>query len=383
VLCAPLRLSDNLQGAVYLSSSDPTVRLDEDHLRLVVGIAGLAGLALQNVRHMERLEREARELRADLTLQHGLVGESAPMRHIYELVAKAAPSDATVLILGESGTGKELVARAIHQNSPRVRQPFLVITAAAMADTLLESELFGHERGAFTGAISMKKGQLELAEGGTVFLDEIGELAPALQVKLLRVLQERELMRVGSSRPIKIEVRFIAATNRDLAAAVKDGGFRQDLYYRLNVVALSVPPLRERRADIPLLASFFISRFSARCKRKVVGLSDDARACLLNYDWPGNVRELENAIERAVVLGSAERLQIDDLPDSVLEHGVRGGAVSTNYHHAVQEAKQQIVIAALTRAEGNRAEAARQLGLHPNNLHRLIRNLNIQDTAKN
>ena len=321
-------------------------------------------------------------MRADLTLQHSTVGESGPMRQVHQLIARAAPSDSTVLILGESGTGKELAARAIHLNSPRARRPFIAINAAALAETLLESELFGHEKGAFTGAIAQKKGQLELADGGTVFLDEIGELAPALQVKLLRVLQEREFTRVGGARPIKIDARFIAATNKDLDAAVKDGRFREDLYYRLNVVVLRMPALRECRDDIPLMASFFLSRISARCKRRVVGLSPEARACLMRYDWPGNVRELENAIERAVVLGSAERLQLDDLPESILEQGGQGAELSTEHHQAVQQAKQQIVMAALDRAAGNHTEAARQLGLHPNNLHRLIRNLNVKDTRK-
>jgi len=382
VLCAPLKVSERLQGAVYLASSDPSVRLDEEHLQLVMGLAGLAGVAFQNVHHFERLEREARELRADLTIQHSMVGESGPMRQVHQLIARAAPSDSTVLIFGESGTGKELAARAIHLNSPRARRPFIAINAAALAETLLESELFGHEKGAFTGAIAQKKGQLELADGGTVFLDEIGELAPALQVKLLRVIQEREFSRVGGTRPVTIDVRFIAATNKDLEAAVKDGRFREDLYYRLNVVVLRMPALRERRDDIPLLASFFLSKISARCKRRVVGLSPEARACLMSYDWPGNVRELENAIERAVVLGSAERLQLDDLPESLLEQGGQTAGASTEYHTAVQQAKQQIVTVALDRAAGNHTEAARQLGLHPNNLHRLIRNLKVKHTPR-
>jgi len=382
VVCTPLKISERLRGALYAASSDPTVTLDEDHLQLVMGLAGLAGLTFQNVHHIERLEQEARELRADLTLTHSMVGESAPMRQVHQMLAKAAPTDSTVLILGESGTGKELAARAIHMNSPRARRPFVAINAAAMAETLLESELFGYERGAFTGAITQKKGHLELAEGGTVFLDEIGDLAPALQVKLLRVLQQREFTRVGGTHPIRIDVRFIAATNTDLTAAIKNGKFREDLYYRLNVVVVRMPALRERRDDISLLAGFFLNKMSARCKRHVVGLSPEARACLMRYDWPGNVRELENAIERAVVLGSAERLQLEDLPETLLEQSAPGGELSTEYHQAVQRAKQQIVIAAMARAEGSHGEAARQLGLHPNNLHRLIRNLNVKDALK-
>src|SRR5258705_3271882 len=381
VLCTPLKVSERLQGALYAASSDPGVRLDEDHLQLVVGLAGLTGLAFQNVHHIERLEQEARDLRADLTLTHSMVGESASMRQGHPIIAKAAPSDSTVLILGESGTGKELAARAIHLNNPRARRPVIGINAPTLGETLPERELFGYEKRAFTGAIAQKRGHLETADGGTVFLDEIGDLAPGMQVKLLRVLQEREFTRVGGTRPMKIDVRFIAATNTDLVAGIKNGKFREDLYYRLNVIVLRMPALRERRDDIPLLASFFVNRMSARCKRRVVGLSPEARACLMRHDWPGNVRELENAIERAVVLGSSERLQLDDLPETVLEHAGLGAELSTEYHHAVQQAKQQIVVAALARA-GNHAEAARQLGLHPNNLHRLIRNLNVKDALK-
>jgi len=382
VVCTPLKVSERLRGALYVASSDPTVLLDEDHLQLMMGLAGFAGLAFQNVRHVERLEQEARDLRADLTLKHSMVGESSAMRQVQQRIAKAAASDSTVLILGESGTGKELAARAIHLNSPRARRPFVPINAAAIAETLLESELFGYEKGAFTGAVAQKKGHLESADSGTVFLDEIGDLSPSMQVKLLRVLQEREFTRVGGTHPIRIDVRFIAATNKDLEAAVKDGRFREDLYYRLNVVVLRMPPLRDRRDDIPLLATFFLSRISQRCKRRVVGLSEDARVCLTRHDWPGNVRELENAIERAVVLGSAERLQLDDLPETLLEHVGHGAELSTQYHQAVHAAKQQIVIAAVARAGGNYADAARELGLHPNNLHRLIRNLNVKDALK-
>ena len=382
VVCAPLEISPRRQGALYVASSDPTVRFDEGHLQLVAGIAALAGIALRNVQHIERLEHETRELRSDLALQHSMIGESAPMRQACQVIAKAAPSEATILILGESGTGKELAARAIHLNSPRARRPFVAITAAVLSDTLLESELFGHEKGAFTGAIAQKKGQLELADGGTVFLDEIGDLAPALQVKLLRVLQEREVTRVGGTHPMKIDVRFIAATHRDLDAAVKDGSFRQDLYYRLNVVALRLPALRERSEDIPLLATFFLDKFSTRCKRRVAGFSDEALDCLVRYDWPGNVRELENAIERAVVLGSSDRILVDDLPDNVLEQPPEKAARATNYHHAVQAAKQQIVSDALQKASGSPADAARQLGLHPNNLRRLVRSLSVKDPIK-
>jgi Nif-specific regulatory protein len=382
VLCAPFAISQRRRGALYVASSDSKFRFDDGHLQLVAAIAALAGVALQNVQHIERLERETRELRTDLAFQHSMIGDSASMRQACQLIGKAAPSESTILILGESGTGKELAARAIHLNSPRARRPFVAITAAVLSDTLLESELFGHEKGSFTGALAQKKGQLELAEGGTVFLDEIGDLAEALQVKLLRVLQEREFTRVGGAHPIKMDVRFIAATHRDLDAAVKDGTFRQDLYYRLKVIALRMPTLRERRDDIPLLATFFLNKYSMRCKRRVVGFSDEALAGLVRYDWPGNVRELENAIERAVVLGSSDRILADDLPENVLEQPADGVSLPTNFHQAVQAAKQQIVSGALKKAGGSYAEAARELGLHPNNLRRLVRSLNVKDVGK-
>src|SRR5437868_577196 len=235
-----------------------------------------------------------------------MIGESLPMKPAYRYLSRVAPTDSTLLISGESGTGKELVARAIHRNGPRASRPFVAINCAAIPEGLLESELFGYERGAFTGAAERKKGRIEIADGGVVFLDEIGELAPALQVKLLRVLQEREFERLGGSRPISVDIRLIAATNQDLAAAVKARTFREDLYYRLNVVSLIVPTLRERREDIPSLAEYFVAKFAVKCKVKSKKISPEAIGCLMNYDWPGNVRELENAIERALVLGLAD-----------------------------------------------------------------------------
>jgi len=382
VICVPLVVSTRRRGALYVAASDPTLRFDEGHLQLVAAIAALAGVALLNAEHIERLEHETRNLRSDLALRHNMIGDSPAMRHLSGLIAKAAPSDSTVLLLGESGTGKELAARAIHMNSPRARRPLVAITAAVLSDTLLESELFGHEKGAFTGAIAQKKGQLELAEGGTVFLDEIGDLAMPLQIKLLRVLQEREFMRVGGTHPIKMDVRFIAATHRDLDAAVKEGAFRQDLLYRLKVVTFKMPPLRDRRDDIPVLAAFFLGRFSTRCKRRVAGFTDEALDCLVRYDWPGNVRELENAIERAVVLGASERVRLEDLPENVLDQHPAVSGAGADYHVAVHAAKAQIVADALRKAKGSYAEAARQLGLHPNNLRRLARSLHVKNDDK-
>ncbi|HEX8118204.1 MAG TPA: sigma 54-interacting transcriptional regulator, partial [Pyrinomonadaceae bacterium] len=314
LLCAPLVLYGRALGAVYLTTANPSTRFDEGHLQLVTVICRIAAVALNNARHVEQLESENDLLRAEATVEHGMVGESPAVKKVYQFIARVAAADTTVLVRGESGTGKELAARALHQNSPRRERPFVAINCAALTETLLESELFGHERGAFTGAIAQKKGKLEVADGGTLFLDEVGELAPALQAKLLRVLQEREFERVGGTRTIRVDVRVVAATNRDLEEAVRKGGFRQDLYYRLNVVSFEMPPLRERREDIPLLASYFVSKYASKFKRRVTGLSPEARACLVNYDWPGNVRELENAVERAVVMCTGEIIGVDDLP---------------------------------------------------------------------
>jgi Nif-specific regulatory protein len=257
LLCAPLVLYGRALGAVYLTAADPATHFDEGHLQLVTAICGVAAVALDNARRAERLESENDLLRAEASVEHGMIGESAAMKKVYQFIARVAPADTTVLIRGESGTGKELAARALHHNGPRRERPFVAINCAALTETLLESELFGHERGAFTGALAQKKGKLEVADGGTLFLDEVGEMPPVLQAKLLRVLQEREFERVGGTRTISVDVRVVAATNRDLEEAVRTGGFRQDLYYRLNVVSFEMPPLRERREDVPLLASYF------------------------------------------------------------------------------------------------------------------------------
>jgi transcriptional regulator with PAS, ATPase and Fis domain len=303
------------------------------------------------------------------------------MRQVQSFIARVAKTDSTVLIRGESGTGKELVARAVHRNSDRADKPFVAINCAAIPETLLESELFGHEKGAFTGAIATKKGKLEVAENGTIFLDEIGELAPTLQAKLLRALQEHEFERVGGTRTLKMQARVIAATNKNVEDAIKVGQFRQDLYYRLNVVSVVVPPLRDRPDDIPLLAMFFCSRYSEKCKRPLKGISSEARALLLNYSWPGNVRELENAIERAIVLGIGDEIEPEDLPDEILE--VQPPAESSvKLHDQINELKKRLIIDAVRQTKGSYTEAAKLLGVHPNYLHRLIRNLNIKADLK-
>jgi Nif-specific regulatory protein len=249
-------------------------------------------------------------------------------------------------------------------------------------ENFLDSDLFGHEKGAFTGAVAQRKGKIELAEGGTLFLDEIGELAPILQAKLLRVLQEREFERIGGGKPIKANVRLIAATNRNLAEEVKNGKFREDLFFRLNVVQIEVPPLRLRKSDISLLAQHFTHKYSELCKRRVHGISREAQQALVNHDWRGNVRELENAIERAIVLGSDDTILLDDLPYEIIENAKTEMDATLDLHQQIKVAKRSIVLSAIKDAGGNYAEAARQLAIHPNNLHRMIRDLEIKDAAK-
>jgi transcriptional regulator with GAF, ATPase, and Fis domain len=376
VLCVPLVLFDRILGVVYLDSTQPRDQFNRDHLQLVTAIAGIAAVAIENARQFEWLETENERLLADVNIEHNMVGESAAMQRVYHFISKVAPTDATVLIGGESGTGKELAARAMHRNSKRSQKPFMAVNCAALNESLLESELFGHEKGSFTGAIAQKKGRLEIADGGTIFLDEVGELTTPLQVKFLRVLQEREFERVGGTVTISVDLRVIAATNKNLEEAIEAGQFRQDLYYRLNVVSVEMPALRERRDDIMLLANYFADKYGARCNRKMKGFSPEARNCLTAYDWPGNVRELENTIERAIVLGTTEWILPEDLPESVLETKISDGSMTT-YHEAVAQNKKQIILRALEETK-NHAEAARLLGIHPNYLKRLIRNLNLE-----
>ncbi len=320
---------------------------------------------IHQVRERQRLLTENRELREALAERHrveGIIGESGQVQEVLSLVRRVAPSDATVLIRGESGTGKELIAKAIHHASPRASGPLVKVNCAALAETLLESELFGHERGAFTGAVSARKGRFELADGGSLFLDEIGDLPAHLQVKLLRVLQEREFERVGSSRPIPVNVRLLAATHRNLEVLIRDGRFRDDLYYRINVVTIALPPLRERREDLPLLIDHFVRLFSEKNAKSIRGFSRDAREALLRYDYPGNVRELENLIERAVVLTRDEVIGLADLPltlhDPSPEPSSGSGLIA-----AVEGLERRMILDALAKSNGTQTRAAELLGI--------------------
>jgi len=382
LLCVPLSVFQKVIGCIYLDTTNSPARFDDDHLQLVAAVASICAFALDTARNLQWLEQENQRLTEEIDLEHNMVGESARMKQVYQFLSRVAPAESTVLLRGESGTGKELAARAIHRNSPRARKPFIAINSGAIPDDLVESELFGFERGAFTGAIAQKKGRLELAEGGIVFFDEIGELSPAVQIKLLRVLQERELERLGGTRSIPVNIRVIAATNQDLEAAVEKGKFRRDLYFRLNVLSLVMPPLRERRDDIPLLAEFFVRKYCQKSGFKPRRISPEAMACLVNYDWQGNVRELENAIEHAVVLGSSDTIEIDDLPEPLLEKEPPPGVATPKYHTAVKDRKKELIVKALEEAKGSYTEAGRLLGINPNYLHRLIKNLGLKDALR-
>jgi len=382
LLAAPVSHLGRGLGLLYvdaLTQEPPGAPLDESHLEILTALGGIAAGALAGVRQMEWLDEENRRLAEGLSAgAGGMVGESPRMREIQRLLRRAAASDSTVLLRGESGTGKEVAARTVHQESPRAGRPFVVINCATLSENLLESELFGHEKGAFTGAVARKIGKAEAADGGTLFLDEIGELPLPLQAKLLRFLQEREFDRVGGTRPIRVDVRMVAATNRDLEKAIREGTFREDLFYRLSVIPLHLPPLRERREDIPLLASRFAALTSQRLGRPVAGFTPEARACLQGYDWPGNVRELANAVERAIVMGEGDLVRPEDLPETVLEACALPELTLGRYHETLHETKKRLIRAAVLEAGANMTRAAELLGLQPTYLHRLINKLDLR-----
>ncbi len=342
-------------------------------------------LALERAREHAGLKAENRELKAKINADFhpgNIIGRSRPMKELMDMVAMIAPSEATVLITGQSGTGKELVARSIHLNSPRKPGPWVVVNCAAISETLLESELFGHEKGSFTGAERRREGRFKQADGGTIFLDEIGETSAAMQAKLLRVIQEREIQRVGGEEVLKVDVRIIAATNRDLEAEVRKGNFREDLYYRLNVVMLKIPPLRERMDDIPLLAQNFLEIYAKKNRKQVKGFSPLAMDMLIRYDWPGNVRELENAVERAVILMSGDHITEKQLPLNIVQQYQPDEEIplplpSSNGQLSLEEIEKQAILATLQATGGNKSETARRLGITRKTLHNKLKNYGI------
>jgi len=341
---------------------------EPDHIALVV----------EKALERHRLKRGIEILSEEVGERYQLIlGETAKMKQAVELARKAAASSATVLLLGESGTGKEIFARAIHKWSDRKDRPFIAINSVGLSKELLESELFGYEQGAFTGAQRRKKGKIELAQGGSIFFDEIGDISKELQAKLLRFLQEREFERVGGLTPIAVDVRVIAATNRDLEHSIREGLFREDLYHRLNVIAIKLPPLRERREDIPVLIEYLLRKCVAATGKIVTGITDEARKKLTSYDWPGNVRELANIIERAVVLGSGPVIGVEDLPTTIAAGEAMVTAGNLAYREGMNAARKELIRRALAKTRGNRSAAAKVLGLEAKYLLKLMKSLRI------
>ena len=369
-ICVPIKQGRNIFGALSVDRLFcEEISLDED-VRLLSIIASMIAQAVR-LRQSLREERE-RLLEENIRLHEELkdrfrpsniIGNSKPMQVVYDLIAQVSKSNATVLIRGESGTGKELVAHAVHYNSSRASKPFIKVNCAALPETVLESELFGHEKGAFTGAVVMRKGRFELAAGGTIFLDEVGDFSPTTQIKLLRVIQEREFERVGGISTIKADVRIIAATNRDLEQLIEDGTFRQDLYYRLNVFPIHLPPLRERKTDILLLADYFVEKYSRLNHKNIRRISTPAIDMLMAYHWPGNVRELENCIERAVLVSTDDVIHGHHLPPTLQTAEASGTVFSGTLEATMDNFERELLLDALKSARGNKAKAARALGI--------------------
>jgi Nif-specific regulatory protein len=369
-ICVPIKIDQEIVGAL---SSDrlfsDEISSDED-VRLLTIISSMISRAVQLRRDGEEakkaLEEENSRLQAALRESfqpQNMIGNTRAMKQVYDLLRQVAPSEATVLIRGESGTGKELIANALHYNSPRAGKNYVKVNCAALPEGVIESELFGHEEGAFTGAVKTRKGRFEMADGGTIFLDEIGELSPLLQVKLLRVLQEREIERVGGSETIPVDVRVIAATNRPLEEEIADGRFREDLFYRLNVFPVHLPPLRERRGDVMLLADHFVEKYSKKNRKTVKRISSSAIDLLTSYHWPGNVRELENCMERAVLLSTDEVVHAYHLPPSLQSAESTDTGLASSLPEALDKLEEELIRDALKSSRGNRAEAARHLGI--------------------
>jgi len=341
-----------------------------DYLNKPINIDELRAL-LEKGLEKQRLALENEELRKRLDKKYGfenLIGNTEDMHRIYHKITQIAPTRATILIQGESGTGKDLIARAIHQNSPRKDKPFVTLSCAALAEGVLESELFGHERGAFTGAVGRRIGKFELADEGTLFLDEIGDISPAIQVKLLRVLETRELERVGGNKPVKVDVRLISATNADLEGAIANKTFREDLYYRLKVITINLPPLRERKEDIPLFINAFIKEFNKENNKNMTGITKEALDILMRYNWPGNVRELKNCIEGIVVMATTDIITADDIPVNIRESESVPKRIDLPIGITMKEAEREIIKRTLEKVDGDRSKAARILGIDVNTL---------------
>ncbi|MBI4827420.1 MAG: sigma 54-interacting transcriptional regulator [Nitrospinae bacterium] len=375
---APLLVGDQVIGVLEVIDREDGAPLTEEDLERLEALSDLAASLILQARVNQEVASENRILKRELGGPRAIAGRSPAILKAVEDCRKIAASHATALILGESGVGNELFARLIHEGSPRARRPLVVVNCGALPETLLERELFGHERGAFTGADAKKPGLFEAAHTGSIFLDEIGEMSPAMQVKLLRVLQEGTFTRIGGQAPLTVDVRVIAATNRGLAAMVAEGTFREDLFYRLNVVNVRVPPLRERGGDIQVLAEEFAARFSRELGREPRGFTPEAMAALMAYPWPGNVRQLENAIERAVILGDRPQIGVSDLPPEITQPRRAASPAGTELKAAVDNFKREHVRAALALHGGSRTRAAQALGVQRTYLSRLIKELGVE-----
>ena len=333
-------------------------------------------LALKRTLHMVELKRKVREMQKQLEERYtftNIVGKSKKMQKLFQFISKVASTNSTVLIRGESGTGKELVARAIHYNSPRKDALFVPVNCAALPETLLEAELFGHEKGAFTDAEYKKEGIFEIANKGTIFLDEISDMTLRMQAKILRVIQERTFTRLGSTKPIEVDVRILAATNKNIEEMIDEGSFREDLYYRLNVVSIEIPPLRDRKEDIPLLAQHFLKKYTSIHGKRIKGISREAMDELCSYSWPGNVRELENVVERAIILSDREVVSLEDLPPHLRSTTIQRKLPLSS----IEEMEKRLILDILKVTGGNQSKAAKILGVHRNTLHRKLKKYNI------
>jgi Nif-specific regulatory protein len=379
LLCVPLLSGNKTIGVLEAINKMDGQNFDLDDQELLQQFAELAAQVLENADKYNRLKDENLQLRDELASRYTITGKSQAVEEVLGLARRVASGNTTVLLQGENGTGKELLARFIHYQSPRAEKPFIAVNSAAIPVELLESELFGHEKGAFTGAAGRRKGRFELAHGGTIFLDEVGDLPPAVQAKILRVLQEREFERLGGSETIKVDVRIIAATNRDLLQLVKGGLFREDLYYRLNVFQIFLPPLRQRAEDIPVLAQHFLEHFARETKKQVKGFSEDALNAMMHYSWPGNIRELQNAVERAVVMSTGHMVTMQHLPRLVDGAATKDGIPPTlTWDEAQDVFKREYMIKALEANGWNQRKTARILDIQPSYLSRLLRELDIK-----
>jgi Nif-specific regulatory protein len=382
ILCVPMKVESKIIGIIEFINKANGESFQKNDLELLSVFADLAAHAIANARKFQLVERENQGLKESLGLDHQIIGKSAAIKRVVADALKVANSSASTLILGESGTGKELLARLIHQASPRKDRHMIALNCAAMPETLLEAELFGHEKGSFTGAMDQKIGKLELADESTLFLDEIGEMSPGMQVKLLRVLQDGVFYRVGGNTPISVDIRVIAATNQNIAEEIPKGKFREDLYYRLNVVELQLPPLRERREDIPLLASHFADLFKKEKGTAHIEITRAAMDKIQKYDWPGNIRELRNAIERAVVMGNGRQILPEDLPMVDSGSAIDHIEVGISLQQALDDFKKKFIELNLKNTNGNQSKAADMMGIQRTYLSRLIAKYGIKKIQK-